>query len=433
MTAGRRVQPHPESPLRQSGHPNAGLAVIESPATSWLRARALAHAAPRPISAIRLRLNESIGATLAADLRPSTPLPAFDTAAMDGYAVAGSGPFQIRGEIRAGQTWSGSLASGDALAIATGAAVPAGCEAVVPIEQTRTAGLMLFASPIQNAHIRRAGEDAAAGSVLAPAGSPVTPALLGLAAACGHDYLTVTPLPRLQVFITGDELRHEGPSQASGQGAQVRDAIGPMLAALLPRLGGTLSGLSHLGDDGEALPNALASVLTSATLTSATLTSATTKASVPEIIVITGSTSVGNTDRLRGVLNQLQARWIVDTVACKPGHPQLLAELRPGTWLVGLPGNPYAALVAAQTLLAPLLAGLSGRALRPLPSAVVIGQVRPAVDVTRLVPVVWEGDHARVLTDARAASLHGASLCDAIAALPPGWEAGRLAPLLLMG
>lgn len=82
-------------------------------------------------------------------------------------------------------------------------------------------------------------------------------------------------------------------------------------------------------------------------------------------VLVTGSTSVGATDQLRALLGESGARWIVDTVACRPGHPQLLAQLPDGRWILGLPGNPYAALTAAHTLLAPLLAGLTGR---PLPT-----------------------------------------------------------------
>lgn len=123
---------------------------------------------------------------------------------------------------------------------------------------------------------------------------------------------------------------------------------------------------------------------------------------------------------------------VVDTVACRPGHPQLLAGLDAGRWVVGLPGNPYAALVAADTLLAPLIAGLSGRGLPPLPEVPVRGDIRPAPGLTRLVPVAWEGSGARIVGGHRAAFLHGAALGDALAVITEDWKDGDRTPLVLL-
>lgn len=144
-----------------------------------------------------------------------------------------------------------------------------------------------------------------------------------------------------------------------------------------------------------------------------------------------GTLSVGVTDQLRRLLRARDARWIVDTVACRPGHPQLMAELGASRWLVGLPGSPFPALVAARTLLAPLLAGLSGRRLPELPLAVVTGDVRPAPGLTRLIPVAWQGGVVRVVGGHRAAFLQGAALGDALAAIPPGWVEGKPVRLVL--
>ncbi|MFI8387772.1 hypothetical protein [Streptomyces sp. NPDC085540] len=99
--------------------------------------------------------------------------------------------------------------------------------------------------------------------------------------------------------------------------------------------------------------------------------------------------------------------------------------------MVGLPGNPYAALVAARTLLGPLIAGLSGRTLGPLPCVPVHGRARPAPGLTRLVPVAWDGGRARIADGHRAAFLQGAAVGDALAAIPPDWTDGAPAPLVL--
>lgn len=261
-------------------------------------------------------------------------------------------------------------------------------------------------------HIRRAGEDAEAGDRLVPAGSRVGPALVGLAAAAGHDALVVRPRPRVGVLVTGDELDHAGVPAAG----RVRDALGPLLPGLVRQLGGDDTALRHvpdrpagrLAEEVEGLRDV-------------------------DVVVVTGSTSVGVTDRLRRLLADTGARMPVDTVACRPGHPMLLAELPTGRWVVGLPGNPYAALVAARTLLGPLLAGLSGRAPGALPRMPVRGRVRPAPGLTRVVPVSWTGGDARIVEGHRAAFLGGAAVGDALAAIGPGWTDGDLAPLLLPG
>ncbi|AQT76362.1 hypothetical protein B1K54_05845 [Streptomyces sp. fd1-xmd] len=374
----------------------------------------LAHAAPRPSAARTVPLADAVGLTLAAALRTPQPLPAFDTAAMDGYAVAGTGPWRIRGAVRAGTVWEGLLGAGECVEISTGARVPAGARAVLPVEAALAGADGLVAGPVPppGRHIRRAGEDAPAGGCLVPAGTRIGPALLGLAASCGHDTLPVRPAPRVRLLVTGDELDHAGPP---GPG-RVRDALGPALPALVAVLGGESRGVRHVSDRPAG-----------------SLAGAVHGTRDTDVVAVTGSTSAGTTDQLRRLLAEAGARMVVDTVACRPGHPMLLAELPSGRWVVGLPGNPYAALVAAHTLLGPLLAGLCGRALDPLPHVSVTGCVRPAPGLTRLVPVTWEGTGARITAGHGAAFLRGAAAGDALAALPPDWTQGSPAPVLSAG
>lgn len=382
-----------------------------SRALPWDRARALAHGAPRPPAARTVPLAGAAGLTLAEDLRALHPLPSFDTAAMDGYAVSGAGPWRVRGTARAGADWEGVLRAGECVEISTGARVPAGAGAVLPLESAAAEGRRVSGPvPPPGRHVRHTGGDAPAGSRLAPAGARIGPALLGLAASCGHDVLAVRPRPRIGVLVTGDELDHSG-LPAPGR---VRDALGPLLPPLVAALGGDCGGVRYVPDRPAGL-----------------LAEAVHGMRDAEVAVVTGSTSVGATDQLRRLLADAGARMVVDTVSCRPGHPMLLAELGSGRWVVGLPGNPYAALVAAHTLLGPLLAGLSGRALDPLPRVSVRGRVRPAPGRTRLVPVSWDGEGARVAEGHRAAFLHGAAVGDALAAIPPDWTDGGPAPLVL--
>jgi molybdopterin molybdotransferase len=119
---------------------------------------------------------------------------------------------------------------------------------------------------------------------------------------------------------------------------------------------------------------------------------------------------------------------VVDAVAVRPGHPQLLAQLPDRRWIVGLPGNPYAALTAAHTLLAPLLAGLTGRPLPALPRIPLTGDITAAPGRTRLIPVTWDGATARPVGGHRPAFLHGA----AHAAVPLDWQPRTPVPLILL-
>ncbi|MFJ8490035.1 molybdopterin molybdotransferase MoeA [Streptomyces sp. NPDC094038] len=382
----------------------------------WASARERAHTAPAPLPAQHVPLARAAGLTLADVLRTPQPMPGFDTAAMDGYATGPApGPWRVLGTVRAGGAWTGGvLEAGEAVEISTGAPVPAGARAVIPLEQTeRTGTLVSGPAPADGRHIRRAGEDAPAGAPLAPAGTRVGPALLGLAAASGHDTLPVRPRPRVRILVTGDELTHTG-RPAPGQ---VRDALGPLLPPLIQVMGGKTTDVHHVPDRPAG---SLATAVHTLPYHDA------------DVTVVTGSTSVGATDQLRMLLADADARWVVDAVACRPGHPQLLAQLPNSHWVVGLPGNPYAALVAAHTLLAPLLAGLTGRPLPALPRIPLTGDIRTAPGRTRLIPVSWDGAAAHPVGGHRPAFLHGAALADALAAVPPDWQPGQPTPLLLL-
>lgn len=396
-------------------------------ATAWARARELAHAAADPTGPERVALGRASGLALAEDVVAPTAIPAFDTAAMDGYAVAGPGPWTIAGASRAGRPWPGArLAEGSAVGISTGAVVPAGARAVVPVEAAAAAGGVVTGPELPaGKHIRYAGEEAAAGACLVPAGTRVGPALIGLAASCGYDELLVRRAPRVRAIVTGDELALHGPA-APGR---IRDALGPVLPGLVGGFGGRLDGVAHVSDEPQS---ALGAAVDAAASGSGGGAGSADSGDAADIIVITGLTSVGVTDGLRRLLAGRDAQWIVDGVACRPGHPQLLARLRGGPFVIGLPGNPFAALVAAYTLLGPLIAGMSGVALGGLPMAPLTTPIPAPPGRTRVVPVVWDGSGVRMLGTDHPAFLNGAALGDALAAVPPGAEAGQPVPLILL-
>jgi len=375
-----------------AGHPRGTASAV-----SWPDARARALAAGTPTAPQELPLDACAGAVLAAPLLSLAPLPPFDTCAMDGWAVAGAGPWRVVGELLAGRTWPNPIAEGTAVGIATGAPVPAGVTAVLPIEIGAPSGDLVTGPIDPGRHVRRAGEECAVGDALLPAGSVVTAAVLGLAAAAGHDRLAVHPRPGVVALVTGDELLDHG----LPRDGLVRDALGPQLARLVYAAGGELLGRQHVADDADLLAKALAGA-------------------AADLVVTTGASSAGPADHLRGVLTDLGAHVLVDGVACRPGHPQLLALLPDGRLVVGLPGNPLAALVAAVTVLAPALAGLGGRELPPPRAALLATSVRAADLDTRLVPVRLSGLTAEPTRHTGSGMLRGAALADALAVVPPG-------------
>lgn len=379
--------------------------------TNWLEAREIARRASEPTEAVELGLGAALGTVLATPLLALVAAPPFDNSAMDGYAVAGAGPWAVVGRVRAGGTpYRGRLKPGQATEIATGAPVPTGTDAVLPVEDGLRVGDSVSGEVRYARHVRRKGESHAEGQILVTAGTTVTPAVLGLAAAAGHDSLLVHRRPLVAVLVTGDEVVASG---RPGPG-QVRDAISPMLTGLLEIAGARQTTVRRLADRAEDLAAALSEV-------------------DADLLVVCGATSAGPADHLRPVLRRLGADLLVAGVACRPGHPQVLAVLPDGRCVVGLPGNPHAALAAAMTLLQPLLRVLSGRPAEARESAWLAEPVEPHPRDTKLVAVTRRNGSASPVGHDRPGTLWGAALADALAVVPPGWAGEDVELLALPG
>lgn len=377
-------------------------------AGAWAGARdaaARAGAGIRPRSH-RVPLGQALGEVLAEPLDALTDLPSFDTSAMDGWAVAGPGPWSVRtgGDVLAGSGAPEPLGDGEAVPIATGARIPADTTAVIRSEHSRAHGGQLFADrPVLTGQdIRPRGQECRSGDLLLPAGSLVTPAVLGLAAAAGYDELETRPRPRVEILVLGDELLTEG----LPHDGLIRDALSPMLGPWLTRLGAEILATRRIGDDPAGAEALLAAVT----------------GSTADLLITTGGTASGPVDHVHPVLARAGAELLVDGVAVRPGHPMLLARIgdrTDGRYLVGLPGNPLAAVSALLTLAEPLLRALAGRRPRPRYTAVLQGEVPGHPRDTRLVPVLLSGDHAVPQRYNGPAMLRGVAAADALAVVPP--------------
>lgn len=406
----RQTEPGKQAELSQRAEPGSpvepGSTLPAASVTSWHDARALARRLGRaaPLAAHRLPLERALGHVLAEAVVALTDLPSFDTSAMDGWAVAGPGPWAVQtGEgLLAGRGEGEPLLDGQAVRIATGARIPAEATAVIRSEHARfdeVKGLLhATRAVVPGQDIRPRGQECRSGDQLLPAGTVVTPPVLGLAAAAGYDALVAVPLPRVDVLVLGDELLTAG----LPQGGRIRDALGPMLGPWLRSLGAEISAPQRLGDDAEALRRALT-------------------ASDADLVLTTGGTAAGPVDHVHPVLAEIGAELLVDGVSVRPGHPMLLARLADGgPYVVGLPGNPLAAVAGLMTLAEPLLRGIAGRPTQDSYHPPVREEVRGHPLDTRLIPVVHRADSVMPLHYSGPAMLRGIAAADGLAVVPPG-------------
>jgi molybdopterin molybdotransferase len=239
------------------------------------------------------------------------------------------------------------VAAGEACAISTGAAMPAGADAVVPIEETRAdpslrgaggAEVELTGDVAPGRYVRRAGDDARAGQTLLERGVRLGPTELGVLASAGRATLLAAPRPRVAIVTTGDEL--VAPDAELTPGA-VRNSGAFVMPALVARAGGETVGLAHAVDDRQLLGAALAAALDA------------------DATVITGGMSVGEHDHVDDVLRGLGVTRHLAGVALRPGKPFWFGT-RGGTLVFGLPGNPVSSLVSFVLLVRPALLALAG-------------------------------------------------------------------------
>jgi len=326
----------------------------------------------------RVSVIAAVGRVLAAPVASDTDLPPFDRVMMDGFAVraADTAPgarLRLVAEVAAGARGELPLRAGEAHAIMTGAPLPPGADAVVPVEWTASEGetVVLERGLKAGMHVAPRAEDLRAGQAVARAGDEVTALSLSLLIAGGAAEVEVVRRPRVALLTSGNELVPPGAPVRRGQ---IRESNGPALAALLAQTGAEVLVLGVARDTREDLDRLLA------------------RAEGADVVVLTGGSSVGKYDLSAEAVEARGATRIFDRISVKPGKPTLFHVAGPQL-VFCLPGNPVAALMTGRVLVAAALAALSGRAVPDwTPHALPLGgAVRRVAERDLLAPMRRQG------------------------------------------
>jgi molybdopterin molybdotransferase len=351
-------------------------------------------------------LSSAVGRIVARDIIALCDVPHYASSAMDGWAVAGPAPWNLVENV--------SLARGEARAIVTGGLIPEGADRVLRSEHGEsisTGGLVTLQTnanaragePKKDDNVRPAGEEVAITDVVIHAGTSLNPAHIAVAAVCGYDEVLVLPQPQVSLVLTGDEVVDHGIPEPG----HVRDTFGPQLPSFVAMLGGRVTANTRLPDN---LGMLIAAIEAHPDV---------------DVIITTGGTGDSPVDHLRPALKVLRAEIRIDGIAMRPGGPSLLAELPDGRFLVGLPGNPLAAMMGMLTLVHPLLARLAGNAEPVLGSVLAAGELTGHPGLSKLLPYRLQDGQAVTSQWFGSGMLRGLAEADGVLITPPsGAHAG---------
>ena len=293
---------------------------------------------------------------LAQDLVAQRTQPTADLSAMDGYAISGDGPWQMVGESRAGEPFTGAISEGECTRISTGAHMPSGSDRVLIQENAAAQGTLIHLAegesiPEPGRHVRKRGFDFEVGDTLLGSGTLMGPAQIALARSAGYGEVALWGPPTVGILESGDELCAD-PSQCSE--GQIPASNGEMLAAMLRPMVGDVHRMPPVADSLADLAKALREL------------------DDCRIVVTSGGASVGDHDLIQQALIEWGAELSFWKVAIKPGKPLMVATRR-RTWgeqiILGLPGNPVSSFVTGFLFALPLVRGLMGDR-SPLPTTV---------------------------------------------------------------
>ncbi|MGC8891665.1 MAG: gephyrin-like molybdotransferase Glp [Candidatus Saccharicenans sp.] len=317
---------------------------------SYDKARNLVIEKAQVLGKEKVPLKEALGCVAADEVRSKIAVPPFRNSAVDGYAVrsedtgaASDGqPVRLKlvAEQPAGEYFRKKLGCGQAVKVMTGAPVPAGADAVVPVEEApEENGYVILKRQFRpGENVREAGEDVAKGAVIIEKGTELKPPHVGLLAACGFDKVKVFKRPKVAVLITGNELCQPGERLKPGK---IYDSNSTILRALIKASGAELLSLGWVKDDLKSMTRALKAAARQA-----------------DIIITSGGVSVGDYDLVKAAAAKAGAREIFWKVTQKPAKPLAFYELKKGkksVWIFGLPGNPGAVMISFSEYVKPFI------------------------------------------------------------------------------
>ncbi|WP_049901667.1 molybdopterin biosynthesis protein [Natrinema sp. J7-1] len=372
----------------------------------------------------RVPLEDARGRVLVARLDAELDVPGFDRASLDGYALRARDTFgadeadparlEIVGAVHAGEKPDVVLEEGQAAEISTGAVMPDGADAMVPVERTDTDGggdeVLVRTSVAPSDNVMFAGADVAAGERALGPGTTITPRDIGLLSALGIDEVPVRAKPRVGIVSTGDELVRPGDDLESERG-EIYDVNSYTIAAGIEDAGGEAGLYPHAGDDQDELEGVLR-----------------TAADECDLVLSSGSTSASAVDVIYRVIEE-QGELLCHGVSIKPGKPMLIGRLDDSAY-VGLPGYPVSAMMVFRTFVAPAIREAAGV---PAPAAATVSgtlarQERYEEGRHRLMPVglVENGDGETLVYPVDKGSGATTSLADADGVVEVGPETDYL-------
>jgi molybdopterin molybdotransferase len=351
--------------------------------------------------------DEASGRVLAEAVAADRDLPPFNRAQMDGYALRAADvgqvdAFPVAATVSAGQSADVAVPPGHCVAIATGAPLPDDVDTVIPHEQSDRGDPVSFTvTSIEPGHaVHPCGVDARAGDTLLAAGTLLRAHHLGLAAIAGKENLLVARRPRATVLTSGDEVR---PVDAALERHQIRNSNGPMVSALLRRLGAEPIACVHVADDLELATAAVGEGLAGS-----------------DLLITVGGVSVGARDYFPQAFTAQGVRFTLHGAAIQPGRPLLAGRAPTGTIVVGLPGNPVSALVCTCLFCWPVVRAQLGLApALPWRQVTLAEAVKPNPNRRAFRPAILVDDHrARVPAWAGSGDLAHTALTDGFLELP---------------
>ncbi|MFF4129677.1 gephyrin-like molybdotransferase Glp [Microbispora rosea] len=302
----------------------------------------------RPLAPLEVEIEAALGAVLAEDVASPVPLPPFDNSAMDGYAVQAGDvaavpvTLPVIGDVAAGDGGLNALGPGLVTRIMTGAPLPAGADAVVPVEWTDggTARVRIDRPAPPGNAIRRAGEDVRAGDVVLREGARIGPAQIGILAGVGRRRVLVRPRPRVVVLSTGAELSEPGTPLGAGH---IWESNSFMLAAAVREAGAEGFRAGSVTDDPKEFMDTLDAQLLRA-----------------DAVITSGGVSMGAYEPVKEALSPL-GTVTFEKVAMQPGMPQGFGVVGPDRVpIFTLPGNPVSSFVSFVLFVKPALRAMQG-------------------------------------------------------------------------